>query len=166
MINIIVAMDENRVIGKRGRIPWHISDDIKRFKRLTMGHPVIMGRKTFESICSNLGKPLPGRTNVVVTRSHKYDAKPGCVIFHSLEKALLFVEHQQAFVIGGGEIYKQCLDRADRLYVTHVRDSFNGDTYFPKVDSQRWKLIEHEEHPKKHPKVKIPYAFATYARVF
>lgn len=162
MINIIVAMDENRVIGKRGNIPWHISEDLQRFKRLTMGHPVIMGRKTFESIWASLGKPLPGRTNIIVTRDREYVAKSRCVVFHALEKALSFVEHQQAFVIGGGEIYAQCIDRADRLYVTHIRNGFDGDTYFPKIDPHVWKVIEYKEYSQD---AVNPYAFTTYVRI-
>lgn len=127
-ISIIVALGHNRVIGKDGKIPWHVSEDLKRFKRLTTGHAVVMGRKTYESI----GKPLPNRTNIVITRGVSSPA--GCIAVHSLDEALARareVEKDEIFVIGGGEIYRQAIGLADKLYLTVVHKEFEGDAFFP-----------------------------------
>ena len=140
MIIIIVAMDRNRAIGARGRVPWHLSADLKRFKKLTMGHPIVMGRKTYESI----GKPLPGRTNIVITRQTGYDA-PGCTVVHRLEDALDRVEGD-VFVIGGGEIYEQALPLAGKAYVTEVdTEAEDADAFFPELDKS-WEREGEERH--------------------
>jgi dihydrofolate reductase len=134
---IVVAMDKNRVIGRDGKIPWHLPNDLKHFRELTIGHVVIMGRKTFESI----GKPLPGRVNVVLTRQKNY-ALPGIVVHHSLEDALsVFADSEKIFIIGGAEIYREALPLVNRLYVTLVMNEFVGDTYFPEIDKKTWDLI-------------------------
>lgn len=143
-ICIIAAVARNGVIGIGNRMPWHLSEDMKRFKRLTLGHAVIMGRKTFESIVSTSGKPLPGRDNIVVTRSSEW-ARPGCRTAPSLEAALAEVhEPRDAFVIGGAEIYALALPIARRLYVTEIERDFDGDTFFPPFDRSRWREVSRE----------------------
>lgn len=150
---IIAAIGKNRVIGKDGKLPWHISDDLKRFKRLTTGHAVLMGRKTFES----LGKPLANRRNVVLS-SKKI---PNVETYPSIEAALKALAHQdKVFVIGGGEIYAQLLDRADALYLTLVDNDFEGDAFFPPYEhliGKRFVLVRREAHEG--------FAFADYARL-
>ncbi len=141
MLSLIVAMARNRVIGAGGKLPWHLPADLKRFKEITMGRPVIMGRKTFESI----GKPLPGRTNIVVTRRRSWTAK-GCRVAHSLEEAIAAAGEGEVFVIGGGELYAAALPQADRLYLTEVDADVPGDVRFPEVDLSRWRLVEEATH--------------------
>jgi dihydrofolate reductase len=137
-ISLVVAMAENRVIGRENRLPWHLSADLKRFKALTMGKPIIMGRSTWESI----GRPLPGRTNIVVTRDKGYRAD-GCILTHSLDQALdAAAGHQEAMVVGGADIYRQILPSADRLYLTRVKADVDGDTRFPEIDAHDWREIE------------------------
>lgn len=140
MISIIVAMDKNRAIGVNNTLPWHLPADLKRFKALTMGHHMIMGRKTYESI----GKPLPGRTTVIVTRQKDYKAD-GCKVVHSLNAALEAArEDAEIFVIGGAELFTQALARADRLYVTFIDTEVKGDTFFPQIDPQQWITLEEQ----------------------
>jgi dihydrofolate reductase len=136
IISIIVAMDEKGAIGRDNRLPWHLSDDLKRFKATTIGHHIIMGRKTYESI----GKPLPGRTNIVVTRNPAYQAK-GCRIAHSLEEALEIAREngeEEVFVTGGRELFAQALDIADRIYLTRVHADVPANVYFPDFDENDW----------------------------
>ena len=133
-IVIIAAVAEDGTIGNAGRIPWHISDDLKRFKRLTMGHPVIMGRKTFESI----GRELPGRRNIILGRQQ-------CP---SLEAALKSCGDETVFIIGGAEVYRAALPIADTLLLTHVKHPGGGDTKFPDYDRSRWREVAREEHPE------------------
>lgn len=145
-VAIVVAIGKNREIGKGGKLLWHISDDMKRFKQLTLGHPVIMGRKTFESIIGILGKPLPGRTNIVVTRDidWKFD---GVLVFHSLEEALTKareLDKVEVHIGGGADLYKQALPYVDRLYLTLVDDTQDADTYFPEYDTEFTKKISEE----------------------
>jgi dihydrofolate reductase len=137
-IALIAAVAEDGTIGNAGKIPWHISDDLKRFKRLTFGHPVIMGRKTFESI----GKPLPGRRNIILTR------QPGPDHFPSLEAALISCGDETVFIIGGAEVYQTALPVADTLLLTHVKLPGGGDTKFPDYDRSQWKEIRREESPE------------------
>ena len=137
-IALIAAVAEDGTIGNAGKIPWHLSDDLKRFKRLTLGHPVIMGRKTFESI----GKPLPGRRNIVLTR------QPGTDHFPSLEAALKSCGDETVFIIGGAEAYRAALPVADTLLLTHVKHPGGGDTKFPDYDRSQWKEIRREESPE------------------
>lgn len=126
---LIAALSENGTIGDKGKIPWHISADLKRFKQVTMGHPVIMGRKTFESI----SKPLPGRRNIVLTRH------PGPDHFPSLDAALQScADEETVFVIGGAVVYREALPLADALYLTHVHKRVDGDTKFPPFDRSQW----------------------------
>lgn len=133
-ICLIAALSEDRLIGNKNKLLWRISADLKRFRELTVGHPIIMGRKTFDSI----GRALPGRVNIVVTRDEEFTA-PGCVVCHSLEDALAVAEAQdeKVFVIGGGEIFQQVIDVADRLYLTVVEGQFEGDTCFPRYSQFR-----------------------------
>jgi dihydrofolate reductase len=133
-ISIIAAVARNGVIGRDNRLPWHLPEDLKRFRALTMGHHVIMGRKTWESI----GRVLPGRTMVVVSRDPGYGV-PGCLIAHSLEEALgLCGDDPEVFVIGGAEIYRQALPMAGRLYLTRIEQDVAGDTCFPSFDMTEW----------------------------
>ncbi len=141
-LSIIAAMAENRVIGLGNALPWHLPEDLKRFKRLTTGHTVIMGRRNYESI----GRPLPGRRNIVVTRRTGYEA-PGCVVVHSLDEALLAAGNDpEVFVIGGAELYTQLLPRTQRLYLTLVHATVPGDTYFPEFDWTEWQETARERH--------------------
>jgi dihydrofolate reductase len=144
LISIIVAVSENGVIGKDNQLLWRLPDDLKRFKQLTLNHPMIMGRKTFESI----GKPLPGRTSIVITSQKEFSAD-GVVVAHSLEEALekaRSTEALEAFIIGGGEIYKQALPLTDRLYVTEVKTIIDGDTFFEMPEPAAWKESERIVH--------------------
>ncbi len=146
-IALIVAMSEDGTIGDKGKIPWHISNDLKRFKHLTMGHPIIMGRKTYESI----GKPLPGRTNIVLTRSPHFLAPPEVLKFDSIDASLDHCrrQHEQTvFVIGGGEVYRQSLPLADKLFLTEVRQRVEGDTKFPDFDCSQWIETKRQDGPE------------------
>ncbi|HHU55554.1 MAG TPA: dihydrofolate reductase [Acholeplasmataceae bacterium] len=140
MINIIVAISKNNVIGKNNDIPWHYPEDLKYFKKVTMGKKVLMGSKTFQSIINRLGKPLPGRTNIVVTRNETF-SYPGVIVINDLEKYLKD-EKDEIFIIGGSSIYSQTLPFADKLYITHIDKDFDGDTFFPEVNYQNYDLIE------------------------
>ena len=158
MVSIIVAVAANGVIGDKNSLLWHISEDLRFFKRTTSGHPVIMGRKTFES----LGRPLPNRTNVVISRT--IDKIEGCIVVRSLEEAVaLFPAEEEVFVIGGAQIYALALDIADRFYLTRVDHDYEGDTSFPKWDETEWELKQREafECGEKYP---YPFAFEMYER--
>lgn len=141
MISLIVAMDNNRVIGYENKLPWHLPADLAYFKRITMGHPIIMGRKTFESI----GRPLPGRENIVVTRNPDYKAE-GCTVVHSVSELLerFAAVPEEVFVIGGAELFKDALRVSTRLYLTHIKDTFVGDTWFPEIREEEWTLVSKE----------------------
>jgi dihydrofolate reductase len=159
-IALIAAMAENRVIGRDNRLPWRLSADLRRFKSLTMGKPVIMGRKTYESI----GKPLPGRSNIVVTRDPDYRA-PGCRVVHSLEQALeAAAAHDEVMVIGGAELYRQTLERAERMYLTLVKTEVDGDALFPDIQPQQWRELERASH-RADEKNEYDYDFVTLERV-
>ena len=133
-------MDINRVIGRGGALPWHISSDLKNFKKITMGKPILMGRKTHDSI----GKPLPGRENIILTNNKKYSAE-GCIVKNTLDDVYLYCEKQLELVVMGGAIlYSQTLDKADKLYITEVNASVNGDTFFPEYKSSQWREISRE----------------------
>ena len=133
-------MDRNRVIGRGGALPWHISSDLKNFKKITMGKPILMGRKTHDSI----GKPLPGRENIILTNNKKYSAE-GCTVKNTLDEVYSYCEEQLELVVMGGAIlYSQTLDKADKLYITEVNASVNGDTFFPEYKSNQWREILRE----------------------
>lgn len=158
MLTIIVAIAENGVIGDRNALLWHISEDLKHFKALTTGHPVVMGRKTYESI----GRPLPNRTNVVIT--HQQQPIPGCTVVHGLEEALaLFAADEEVFVIGGAQIYAQALPLADRLCLTRVGRPYEGDTRFPDWDTDAWQLVA-SEHFARGAEYPHPFVFEEYIR--
>jgi dihydrofolate reductase len=141
--SLIVAISENGVIGRAGQLPWRLSDDLRRFKRLTMGHSLIMGRRTFESI----GRALPGRKTIVVTRQVAWQ-HAGVLTAHSLPEAYAAAaEDAEIFVVGGAEIYDQALDDCDRLYVTRVQAHVDGDAFFPEVSWSDWQLIEESSLP-------------------
>lgn len=141
-IALIAAMAENRVIGRQNALPWRLSGDLRHFKSLTMGKPVIMGRNTYESI----GKPLPGRLNIVVSSDADYRAE-GCRIVHSVEEALEAArEHDEAMVIGGARLYEQMLELADRIYLTLVKAEVEGDVLFPPLDRGMWREVTRESH--------------------
>ena len=136
-VSIIAATSTNRVIGLSNAIPWRLPADLKRFKTLTMGHHLLMGRKTFESI----GRPLPGRTTVVMTRRRDYSA-PGILVAHSLDEALELARgDDEIFVAGGADIYRLALPSAQRLYQTLIHEEFPGDTFFPEFDESTWHLV-------------------------
>lgn len=141
-VALIVGLSDNYCIGNNNQLPWRQSADLQRFKRLTMGKPVIMGRKTYESI----GKPLPGRANIIVTRNQDYQAE-GCIIEHSLEQAVEDHLHlPEFFIIGGEQIFKEALPLADRMYLTWIRTQIEGDAFFPKWSTRDWREVEREDH--------------------
>ena len=142
-VSIIVAIAENGVIGRENGLPWRLSTDLKRFKALTMGKPVLMGRKTWESMPK---RPLPGRRNIVITRDANYVAD-GAEVFSSLDEALEAAGGGDVCIIGGGEVYAQGLDHADELHVTHVEAAVDGDTLFPDIDPAIWKKVSEESLP-------------------
>jgi len=146
-IALIVAISEDGTIGNQGKIPWHIREDLQRFKRLTMGHPVIMGRKTHESI----GKPLPGRTNIVLTQNPHFAAPPGVLKFPSLDAALDHCRRQNEqsiFIIGGSKVYEAALPLADKLFVTEVHRRVDGDAKFPDYNRREWTEVAREDGPE------------------
>ena len=159
MISIIVAVAKNGVIGDKNSLLWHITEDMRFFRQTTSGHPVIMGRKTYES----LGRPLPNRTNVVISRT--IDQIEGCTVVRSLEEAIkMFPSEEEVFIIGGAQIYALALAIADRFYLTRVECEYEGDTSFPAWDEQQWRLTSRQafECGEKYPH---PFAFETYERV-
>lgn len=153
-MSLIAAMAANRVIGRDNRLPWHLPADLKRFKRLTMGHTLIMGRKTFESI----GRPLPGRSTVVVTRQAGY-APPGVRVAHSVREALDLAEGDEVFIAGGAELFAETLPLADRLHLTLIEKDFEGDTLFPDFDPAEWRLVEEERHEPDETDAEVPYGY-------
>lgn len=142
-ISIIVAIAENNAIGKNNQLLWHIPDDLKRFKRLTTGHPVLMGKKTFESLPV---QPLPNRMNIVLT-DIPGEKIEGCTMAYSIDEAIsLCPENEECFIMGGGMIYRQFLEIANKLYITFVHKKFDADTFFPEIDFSKWELTEEEKH--------------------
>src|ERR1039457_4044580 len=143
-IFLIAAISEDGTIGDKGKIPWHIHEDLQRFKRLTMGHPIIMGRRTYESI----GKPLPGRTNIVLTQNAEFATPPEVLKFVTLDTALNHCRHQHeesVFIIGGNKVYEAALPLADKLFITEVHRRANGDTQFPSYVRNNWKETARED---------------------
>jgi dihydrofolate reductase len=159
MISFLFAMGKNRVIGKDNGMPWHLPADLARFKKMTMGHTVVMGRKTHESI----GKALPGRKNIVVTKSMDYKAE-GCIVVHSVNEAReYFDDNEEIFVIGGTQLFNAFYPYADRLYVTYINQEFAGDTFFPEIEDAEWKRISIEKGVKNE-KNQYDYSFIVYER--
>lgn len=160
MISFIVAMDRQRLIGKNKSLPWHLPADLQYFKRITTGHAVIMGRKTYESI----GKPLPNRKNLVITRQKDLHLE-GCITFSSVADLLAAVgQEEEAFVIGGAEVFQQFFPVAERMYITFIDDTFQGDTYFPAYDEEEWRLVRCVEGIKDE-KNPYDYRFTIWERV-
>jgi dihydrofolate reductase len=160
IVSLVAAMAENRVIGKHGTLPWRLPDDLKFFKRLTVDHTVIMGRKTFDEI----KRPLDNRRNVVITRNPAFHPH-GVTVVPSLAEALaLGATEREVFVVGGGEIFREALPRADRLYLTVVHARVEGDTFFPEFDKDGWALESDERHEadEKHA---FAFSFRTYRRI-
>jgi dihydrofolate reductase len=147
-ISLIAALSDNRIIGRDNKMPWHLPRDLKYFKHVTMGKPIVMGRKTFDSV----GKPLPGRTNIVVTRQSAWQMH-GVHVVHSLGEAMAFAQrlplidgNEEVMVIGGAQIYREVLPQAHRLYLTQIHAHFEGDAFFPEIREDEWKEVGREDH--------------------
>ena len=160
MISFIVAMDENQVIGTNNSLPWHIPDDLKRFKRITLGHPIVMGRKTFESI----GRPLPGRENIILTTNSNFQPE-GCTVCNSFKELQSYLTNfeEEVFVIGGAKIFQLFLPYVTKMYITKINHSFPGDVFFPKVNWNEFRLISREEGPNEA--TGFDYEYLLYERV-
>lgn len=159
IISIIVAVDERNGIGKDNQLPWYLPADLKHFKNLTTGHPIIMGRKTFESI----GKALPNRQNIVISRQKEYLAEGASVVLSLTDAYALCAPEEEAFVIGGAQIFDQALSQANVLYLTRIHHQFNADTFFPEIDPANWNKLESSSHEPDE-KNKFPYTFIKYLR--
>jgi dihydrofolate reductase len=142
LISIIAAVDSNMLIGKANHLPWNIPEDLHFFREITMGHPVVMGRNTWNSI----GKPLDGRINIILTQDAKFNF-PGCITVNSVKQVLLLYSEQEIFVIGGANVFEQFLPYSEYIYLTRIDHSFEGDTYFPTIKWEEWKLISYEQKP-------------------
>ena len=161
MIKILVAFDENRVIGKDNALIWHLPADLQRFKALTTGHVIIMGRKTYESI----GKPLPNRTTIAITRQTEFNPA-GIITVNSLDEAILkakSISREDIYIVGGAEIYQMSLAVADQILVTQLHDIFDGDTYFPEIPADTWEVVARERGITDE-KNTFQYSFLTYQR--
>ncbi len=161
-LSIIVAVSENNVIGKTGEIPWYLPADLKHFAKTTQGHSVIMGRKTYDSILQKLGKPLPKRKNIIITRQ-KDLSLPDCTVVATLEEAVQASSDGEIFVIGGAEIYKLAFPFTNKLYLTRVHTKVNGDVFFPEFKKDEWKEMSSEAHQADE-KNKFEYTFYHYER--
>ncbi|WP_339833422.1 dihydrofolate reductase [uncultured Flavobacterium sp.] len=160
MLTLIAAASENNALGKDNDLVWHLPDDFKRFKALTSGHYIVMGRKTFESF----PKPLPNRTHVIITRQKNYEVPEGCIVVNSLTKAIeISPENEEIFIIGGGQIYKQSIEIADKIELTRVHTTVEADTFFPKIDEDVWEVIESEHHPKDE-KHQYDFTYLTFVK--
>jgi dihydrofolate reductase len=160
MLSIIAAVSKNNALGKENKLLWHLPADLKRLKLLTMGHHLIMGRKTFES----LGKPLPGRPHVVISRQKEFNPE-GVTVVDTLEKAIEFSkEDEQAFIFGGGEIYRLALPFVKRIYLTRVIAEFDGDTYFPEINFNEWKMVKCENFSPDEKNLFF-YSFEEYEKI-
>lgn len=158
-ITMIAAAAENDALGMNNQLLWHLPDDFKRFKTLTTGHKIIMGRKTYESF----PKPLPNRTHIIITRDKGYNVDfPDCIVVGSMKEALENVrDEEQSFIIGGGEIYQLGMEFAHKIELTRVHENIDGDTFFPKIDETVWKLVAEEYHPKDE-KHRHAFTYFTY----
>jgi dihydrofolate reductase len=155
-ISFIFAMDRNRAIGMNNKLPWHLPGDLKFFKTVTMGHPILMGRKTYESI----GKPLPGRRNVILTQNFEFQAE-GCEVIHSVQEAAQAFQDQELFVIGGAEIFRLFASDVDKMYITYIEHEFEADTYITELDLSEWTLVSSEQGERNE---KNPYEY--YFRIY
>ena len=156
MITIIAAAGENNSLGKDNDLVWHLPDDFKRFKELTSGNYILMGRKTFETF----PKPLPNRKHLIITRQDNYSVPENCFVFDTIQSAIDFTDNQDIWIIGGGEIYKQSMEIADRIELTRVHSDFEADTFFPEI-GEEWELVSEEYHPadERH---KYDFTYLTY----
>ena len=158
-LSIITAMDQNRLIGRDNALPWHLPADLAFFKKTTLGKPILMGRKTYESI----GRPLPGRQNIIISRDPNYRID-GCDTATGIEHALEMIKNQpEAMLIGGSSLYQQTIDLADKLYITFIHSQFEGDAWFPEIPSQNWVESAREDHSADD-KNAYNYSFVTYLR--
>lgn len=154
-LTLVVARAANGCIGKDGKLPWHIPEDLKHFRECTMGKTVLMGRKTWESLPPKY-KPLPGRKNVVLSRGTNLQT-PGAAVFHDLKDALAASKNESVCVIGGAELFRLCLPRANAIELTQIHTDYEGDTFFPEPDAKEWRIIKREDHPN--------LSFLTYERI-
>ena len=145
MLSLIAAISENNCIGKDNSLPWNIPEDMKHFKDITTGHIVLMGRNTWESIPEKF-RPLPNRKNIVITRDIKYMVPKGVEVYSSIDEALEKYKKQDLFIIGGASIYKQTIEKADKLFITEVHQFVDGDAFFPEIDKNVWQEVEREDH--------------------
>jgi dihydrofolate reductase len=162
IISFLVAADENNVIGKDNQLPWHLPNDLKYFKNLTWGMPIVMGRKTFESI----GKPLPGRKNIVITRNKNWKHE-NIYVANSIEESMRIAAEEdvkEIFLIGGAEIFNSIFPKASRIYLTRIHNSFEGDVTFPQINKEEWKLVK-EHYCKEDEKNQYPHTFQVWERV-
>ena len=157
MFSLIAAVAKNNCIGKNNKIPWNIPEDFQYFKKTTLGKTCLMGQATFDSIMGYLGKPLPNRTTVVLSKDPNFKAPEGVRVYDDLNKAFIELKDEDVFVCGGASIYKQTIDLVDTLYITHVDMDVDGDTFFPEIDKNIWKEVWRENHKG--------FAFIKYARV-
>jgi dihydrofolate reductase len=156
MLILIAAVAKNGIIGKNNELPWHLPEDLKHFKNLTTGHTVLMGRKTFESIVARLGKPLPNRKNIVITRQTDYPVSPEVFVYQDIETAIKNHAEEKIFVIGGAEMYRQTINLADALEITHLDNEVEGDTSFPTIGPEVWQKTGEEKHEG--------FSFVTYSK--
>jgi dihydrofolate reductase len=161
-ISAILAMSENRVIGHENQLPWYLPADLKYFKTITTGHPILMGRKTYDSI----GRPLPNRTNIVLTRNKAFKA-PGCIVVTSMQEAIQeagLINSKDIFIIGGADVYKQCMSYISQIYLTTVHEQFEGDVFFPELNMSEWKEMKSLTHAPDSENV-YAYTFSLLERV-
>lgn len=160
MLILIAAAAENNALGKDNDLVWHLPDDFKRFKSLTSNHYIIMGRKTFESF----PKPLPNRTHIIITKQKNYNAPEGCIVVNTLNDAIATApENEDVFIIGGGQIYKQSINIADKIELTRVHTTVEADTFFPEIDEEIWEMVQSEFHSKDE-KHAHDFTFLTYVK--
>jgi dihydrofolate reductase len=158
MISLIAAVADNKVIGSHNDLPWYLPEDLKHFKELTTGHTVLMGKNTFESILKRIGKPLPNRKNVVLTRDKNFQTPEGVVVYHDLTDALAALANDgEIMVAGGAQIFQQTIELADKLYITEVHQQASGDVLFPDIDHRFWKETARQDHEE--------FSFVTYERI-
>lgn len=162
MLSIIAAVAKNNALGKNNKMPWHLPNDLRRFREITDGHPIIMGRKTFLS----LPKLLPNRTHIVLTRDKSFrPGSPEVQVVHSIPELLAIIDpNEENFIIGGGQIYSQLLFHTDKLYLTIIDREFSADTFFPEIDNRKWAIVDRQEgiRDSRNP---LPHTFITYARI-
>ncbi len=157
MFSIIAAVAQDNVIGIKNGLPWHLPEDLKHFKELTMGKPVLMGLNTFLSIMEILKKPFPGRLNVVISNNPQVKVPEGVLLYTDLDQALKDLAGKDIFVVGGAMIYKQLINRVDKLFITHINKKYEGDAFFPEIDLKVWKKVWEEPHQG--------FSFVNYERI-